>query len=398
MRRAVNAAARTVGLTLAILLPIVVALLFIPKTQEEPSAPLMKPVRLVPQRFATLPGWQDQDPRPALRSFRDHCANLTGPLTVATGLTLDYRSVCDALKMSPDAQSPSEAQALAEQLFEPMEITGGEEDLITGYFAPLVEASLTRGGAYQVPIYARPRDLIRVDLGLFRDDLKGKRISGKVRGERLIPYDDRRSIVTDGLADRAEVLFWAKRAVDVFFLQIQGSGEILLPDGSRRYIGYAAGNGQPYFAIGRSLIRRGEVARDDMSLDAIVDWMERHPQEADALMAENRSYVFFTERDTPAVGTLGRVLTSEASIAVDRTYWPLGLPMFVATTKPVKQNGEIIHQPFSAAVIAEDTGGAINGPRRVDIFWGAGNEARTAAGHARERGRLFVLAPRGAIS
>jgi membrane-bound lytic murein transglycosylase A len=247
-----------------------------------------------------------------------------------------------------------------------------------------------------VPLYGRPGDLIDVDLGSFDADLKGHRIAGRVEGQRLMPYYTRAQIDAGALAGRGLELFWVEDPIRSFFMQIQGSGQIDLPDGSRMRVGYAAQNGRPYRAIGRDLVAMGAIARDDVSLQSIRAWLVAHPDQARGVMEKNPSFVFFRALPDLAaapgpLGAMGVPLTPERSLAVDRRFLPLGVPLWLSTTAPWP-SGE---GPLQRLVIAQDTGGAIRGPVRGDVFWGSGDAAEAVAGRMQSKGGYWILLPRG---
>ncbi len=342
-------------------------------TQAPPSAVSPQPdtVRLTRVTFADLPGFAQSDA--ALAAFRKSCAVLAGkpgaaPMLYA-GRAADWRTPCAA----PDTTD------FFERNFTPYAVAG--EALFTGYYEPEIAASRTRHDQYQTPILGLPPDLVRADLGAFIPRLKGEHISGKVEAGHLVPYADRAAI--DAGAVKAPVLFWAADSVAFFFLQIQGSGRLVLDDGARTRIAYAGENGQAYTAIGRSLIEQGELRREDVSLQTIRAWLLAHPGKARAVMETNQSYVFFREDEARGAG--GTALTPLGSMAVDLRLHPLGIPFFVAADGP---------DPVHAVLVAQDTGGAIRGPARADIFFGSGPEAEARAGAMKAHGRLYVLLPR----
>jgi len=328
-------------------------------------------VHLTRVTFADLPGFGESGA--ALAAFRKSCATLAGrpgsaPMLYA-GTAADWRAVCAA----PDAPD------FFARNFTPYAVAG--DGLFTGYYEPEIAASRTRHGPYQTPVYGLPPDLVRADLGAFIPKLKGEHISGRVEGNRLAPYADRAAIDAQGV--RAPVLFWAADPIAFFFLQIQGSGRILLDDGGKSRIAYAGENGRPYTAIGRTLIAQGELTREEVSLQSIRAWLLAHPGKARAVMETNPSYVFFREDDARGAG--GTALTPLGSIAVDLRLHPLGVPFFVAAGGP---------DPVHALLVAQDTGGAIRGPARADIFFGSGAEAEARAGAMKAPGRLYVLLPK----
>jgi membrane-bound lytic murein transglycosylase A len=244
-----------------------------------------------------------------------------------------------------------------------------------------------------VPLYARPPELVTVDLGKFRQDLRGKRIAGRLEGGALAPLPDRAAIEKGALARRRLELVWVDSPVDAFFLQIQGSGRVQLAEGGEMRVGYAADNGHPYTAIGRELVRRGVYQPKEVSMQSIRRWLESNPAEAGALMQVDASYVFFqkVEGEGP-LGAEGVALTPGRSLAVDRGHWPLGVPLWLDGTAPSPREGEP-DRPLRRLLIAQDTGGAIRGPIRGDVFWGAGPEPEAIAGRMKNTGRLWVLLP-----
>ncbi len=268
--------------------------------------------------------------------------------------------------------------------------------LYTGYFEPLLRGSTLPGPVHRYPVHARPDDLSVVDLSRFSSELSGKRIIGRVSGKTFVPYHDRREIMEEAaLADKAEVLAWVDDRVDLFFLHIQGSGKIALAEGGVLNVHYNAKNGRPYRSIGQVLIDEGKVPLEEMSMQRIRAYLERHPGEVSRILNANPSYIFFSLEAEGPKGALNVVLTPGRSLAVDRTIFPMAALAFVRTEKPlVDGTGEIIEwTSFSRFFLNQDTGGAIKGPGRADIFWGSGAYAETAAGHLRHPGELFVLAP-----
>ncbi|TNE33326.1 MAG: murein transglycosylase, partial [Alphaproteobacteria bacterium] len=241
----------------------------------------------------------------------------------------------------------------------------------------------------------RPPELVTVDLGNFRSDLKGRRIAGEVKDGRLVPYPDRTEIEEGALEGRELELVWVDSPIDAFFLHIQGSGVVEMDDGTSVRVGYAAQNGHPYYAIGRSLIKSGEIAAEKMSMQAIRDWMEANPEKAADLMRENPSYVFFRLLDgSGPIGAEGIELTPERSLAVDRKWMPLGVPLWLSTTvTPQDAPADAKPMLFQHLMMAQDTGGAITGPVRGDVFWGHGDRAYHMAGGMKNEGELWILLP-----
>lgn len=267
---------------------------------------------------------------------------------------------------------------------------GDKTGLFTGYYEPLLNGSYEQTEEYFYPLYMRPESLVEVNLGEFRETLKGERIAGKVVEGRLKPFSDRSEIDKGALEDQDLEMVWVDDKADAFFLHIQGSGVIEFPDGTRRRIGYAAQNGHVYYAIGKTLIERGEVAREDMSLQAIKTWITENPDRADELMEMNPSYIFFRwiEGDGP-LGAQGVALTPGHSLAVDRRLIPYGTPVFLTVDHPDPNK-----QNMMRMMVAQDTGGAIRGAVRGDVFWGAGEKAAEMAGKMKSKGSYILFLPK----
>src|SRR6185295_7912284 len=247
--------------------------------------------------------------------------------------------------------------------------------LFTGYYEPLLRGSRSRHGRYQTPIYALPPDLISVDLGKFRPELAGERIAGRVDGQRLVPYATRAEI--DAKPPNTATLVYADDPVAVFFLHIQGSGRVLLDDGSTIRVAYAGQNGHLYTPIGRVLLQDGALSKGELSMQSIRNWLKAHRDAGKKVMQADASFIFFAEHPVGdpslgSAGTQGVPLTPRASIAVDTRLHALGTPFFLNAATP---DGKVMRE----LVIAQDTGGAIRGPARADIFFGFGREAETLA-------------------
>lgn len=265
--------------------------------------------------------------------------------------------------------------------------------LFTGYYEPNLRGSSVKTDQYKYPVYARPSDLVTVDLGLFSDEYKGKTLVGRFTGERVVPYFDREAIEKGALEGSAAPIAWVEDPVDLFFLQIQGSGKIYLNGGDTINVHYQVSNGRPYRSIGGLLIEQGKIPRTEMSMQRIRAYLQAHPEEIGAIFSYNPSYVFFkTEPDGP-IGCLDVKLTPGRSLAVDRRVFPMAVLSFIQTEKPVVDgSGTIVAWTECARfVLNQDTGGAIRGPGRGDLFWGNGVYAELAAGHMQHPGRLYFL-------
>jgi membrane-bound lytic murein transglycosylase A len=271
---------------------------------------------------------------------------------------------------------------------------GRGEVLYTGYYEPLLNGSLVRSEQYRFPIYTRPRDLITIDLSLFHEKFSGEKLIGRYKAQSVVPYYDRSEIETDGvLEDKAEVLAWAKDPVDVFFLQIQGSGKVQLDNGEVFNVHYQTTNGRPYRSIGKLLINEEKISAADMSMQKIREYLHNHPDEIDAVLNYNPSYVFFEIEPNGPLGNINVKLTPGRSIALDRRIFPPAALAFIETEKPVIDDAGRIHswQRFSRFALNQDTGGAIRGPGRADLYWGNGPYAEIAAGHLKHTGELYFL-------
>ena len=341
--------------------------------------------------FQALPGWGTDDAQGALDAFRESCTAFRrqGPtakwaLGSISGINADWIALCDKAGVGP-------ARAFFEQNFAPISVTDhvNETGLFTGYFEPELKGSRTKSAAYAVPLYKRPPDLVTADLGQFRDDLKGRSITGRVEGNKFVPYPARSIIEAGALAGKKLEILWVDDPVEAFFLQVQGSGKVTLDSGETIRVGYDSQNGQPYRAIGRDLVEQGVMPADQVTLDAIVNWLHAHPADAQTVMNKNPSYVFFREiQGRGPLGAEGVPLTPGRSLAVDHKYLPYGAPIWLDTTDP--QSGA----PLQRLLIAQDTGGAISGIVRGDLFWGSGAAARAGAGAMKQQGKYFVLVPR----
>lgn len=318
----------------------------------------------------------------ALASFRTSCPGLI-KRTDNSGLTqgADWQPACDAVKTwTGDAISFFAVHMDAVQV-------GDGKAFATGYFEPEIAGCRTKQAGCEVPVYKRPADLIDVDLGQFSDDLKGKNIRGKVSGTKFVQYDDRAVIESGSLAGRGLEIAYAADVVDFFFLQIQGSGRLKLPDGGVMRIGYESQNGRGYTGIGRLMKDRALIT--DGSMQGIVAYLRANPEEGRKIMQENKSFVFFRELTGPGpLGAMGYPVVAEASAAVDIKFVPLGAPLWLSMDR-AEPNG---------IWIAQDTGGAIKGANRVDTFWGAGDRAKGIAGGMSARGSALIFLPKAAVA
>ena len=385
----------------------------VPATPE----PLEPELVLEAAGFGDLPGWEEERPAAALPALRASCrvfrarapGSAVGADRAATTAG-DWRRFCSRLASLGRAPAVGAVRALIEEELTPWAVTDrGRERyaLLTGYYEPELRGSRRRHGDYRIPLHRVPGDLVTADLGEFREDLEGRTIAGRVVGRELVPYPERAEIAAGALAGRDLELVWVDDPVDAFFLQVQGSGRVVLEGGTVLRVGYAGQNGWPYFAIGRELVERGALTLEEVSLQSIRRWLEENPEEADEVMATNPSYVFFRELRGPGpLGSLGVPLTAGRSLAVDARFLPLGAPLWLAGEAPrlpepfpeggtPEEQRPVGSEPLRRLVVAQDTGGAIRGPLRGDLFWGPGERAEVLAGHMKHPGRLWLLLPSG---
>ena len=362
--------------------------------------PRLAGAQLQPVTYGALHGWAEDDTWAAFATFLTSCAALAktpaeiGPVSnpvLRAGLS---RACAAARALATPAPTPLVARLFFEANFRPFAIVPDARPtgFLTGYYEPEVEGSLVRTDTYTVPVYGRPADLVPS-----RPQAEGnKGAVSRDDGTRLVPYWDRAAIEDGALAGRGLEICWLKDPVDLFFMQIQGSARVRLPDGNVLRLNYDGHNGQPYVPVGRLLIERGQVPREQMSMDRIRAFMEADPAAGRALRRENPSFVFF--RAVPlaagegALGAQGVGLTAGRSIAVDRELHTYGTPIFIDARLPLR--GEAADTPFQHLMIAQDTGSAIVGPARADIFFGAGAVAARIAGRLRHPGDFFLLLPR----
>jgi membrane-bound lytic murein transglycosylase A len=265
--------------------------------------------------------------------------------------------------------------------------------LFTGYFEPLLQCRLVEDNVYRYPLYKRPDDIVEVDLTLFGDGFPRNRLFGRLDGKKIVPYFTREEIDREqALAGKNLELLWCSDPIDIYMLQVQGSGKADLGDGSIVSVLYDGQNGWPYKSLGRYLIDSGAMTKENMSMQAVRDYLRNHPDLLQASLDQNPSYVFFRMDTGPSLGSIGVPLTPGRSIATDSRLFPKGAIAIIKTTKPVIENGAIKEWvPFTRFVVNQDTGGAIRGPGRVDLFWGQGAEAAISAGAMQQEGELYFL-------
>ena len=362
-----------------------------PPAPQVAIPPVVVPVVVTPavpfavSKWEMLPDWQKLDLQPSWVAFLQSCHALKNKP--------GWQAVC--ARANELAQPDNEVlRGFFEEAFTPYQVfnpDGTAHGLITGYYEPRLSGSRVRTARFKYPLYAAPDDLLTIDLSEVYPQLKDLRLRGRLEGRRIVPYFSRADI--DEGRGALRVLFWVENAVDLFFLQIQGSGRIELADGRLVKVGYADQNGRPYVSIGKKLIEMGELNADQASMQGIKHWAEQNPAKLAALLEQNPSYVFFRELPeglSAPLGALGVPLTDQYSIAIDPRTIPLGAPVFLSTTYPNTA------EPLNRLMLAQDTGGAIRGAVRADFFWGFGDQAGSQAGRMKQRGQMWVLFPKGA--
>ncbi len=358
-----------------------------PLVAQPPQAVVQPPAPpYAVSKWEMLPDWQTLDLAPTWPALLQSCSALKNKP--------NWQEICAHAEQLGAADSAA-LRVFYEEWFTPYQVfnpDGSEHGMITGYYEPLLKGSRVKTQRFRYPLYAAPDDLLQIDMGAAYPQLKGLRLRGRLQGKRVVPYFSRAEIDGGTGVFKGRELYWVENAVELFFLQIQGSGRIELADGAQIKVGYAEQNGHPYVSIGRKLVEMGELKLEQASMQSIKAWAEKNPDKLTALLEQNPSYVFFRELPeglSAPLGALGVPLTNEYSIAVDPRTIPLGAPVFLATTYPNDS------APLNRLMLAQDTGGAIKGAVRADFFWGFGELAGAQAGKMKQQGRLWVLFPKG---
>jgi len=360
-----------------------------------------EPIRLKQLKFGNLPNWTSADLRPSFKAFNVSCKAFlkhnpdkdVGSKHIELKAE-DWRPACLAAK-KVDAGSKVKVKQFFQKWFTPAAFyrQNKVKGLFTGYYMPVVHGSLTKSKTYNVPVYGVPEDLITAELGKFDSDLKHhRRLFGRVTKKTMIPYHTREDILKGAINGKAPVIAWLKSPVELQFLEIEGSGIIQLENGKRIAVGYAAQNGQPYTPIASVLIGKNAMTLENASMQRIKKYLKENPNEVNEVLYQNKSFVFFRKQKTDdAFGSQGVALTAGYSLAVDRKWVPMGVPLWLKTTRPDKEETT---KPMHRLMIAQDTGGAILGPVRGDVYWGAGDDATYIAGHMKNKGYYWLLLPK----
>jgi len=323
--------------------------------------------------FSQLPDWNKENHDEVLENFINSCKS--------SKTKKIYQDLCEEAKNTEDSKN------FIEKEFSPYKIytqDHEQEGLLTGYYEPQLKGSLRKTSKYKYPIYTTPKDLIVVDLSSIYPDLKNYRLRGKLQGNKLVPYEKRKESSLE--ASTSDVICYTDSKIDLFFLEVQGSGRVLLENGETLFISYDNQNGHKYSSIGKYLVSIGALELEDVSLQTIRAWLDENPHRIDEVLNYNDSVVYFKESDQAATGSLGVCLTQERSVAVDRRYIPLGSMLYL--------NTKIQDKDVSKIVLAQDTGGAIKGPVRADMFLGYGEEAMQIAGELKSELELWIVLPK----
>ncbi|MCA9676577.1 MAG: murein transglycosylase A, partial [Myxococcales bacterium] len=366
------------------------------------AAPPKDTLTLRPVDWDALPGWADDHHAEALPALAASCAKLDGRdpgdrmgVDGYSGKVRDWRRLCAAAAKVPPGDDAA-ARAMFERELRPYEARGeaGPEGKMTGYCVQPLRGSRTRHGAYQIPLYRRPADLVSIDLTSFIKDARGRRIWGRVqRNGAVVPYPTRAEIRRGALDGEHLELVWVDDAIDALFVQIEGSGKVTLDDGSTLWLEFSGKNGRAYRGVGKVLRDLGELKKGQGTMPGIRAWFEAHPDRIDEILDKNTSMVFFAESSRPgAVGSQGVILTARRSLAVDRAFVAATTPIWVDTRAP--HPGKSGEPPWRGLLIAQDTGGGILGPVRGDVYWGDDEDAADVAGRMGGPGRWWLLLPR----
>jgi membrane-bound lytic murein transglycosylase A len=354
---------------------------------------------IFPITYNEIPGWKSDNLSETLPALKLSCSKIKKlPENKSLGKFIEMGKVSDWLPICKDAHlirsgNKTEAQYFFESRFLPYTVANNQNrvGLFTGYYEAELNGAFGSNARYRYPILAKPKDIINANLIEFDHKLDGHRITGRIKGNKLVPYYTRAEIDDGALSGRQLETMWVDNAIDAFVLHIQGSGRIILPDGSYVRVGFDGRNGHQYTSVGRELVSAGKMRLKDVTMPSIRKWMEKNPVAARALMRKNKSFIFFkVSKEAGPIGAQGVILTPTRSIAIDREFFPMGLPVWLDTTVPGSR------KKLQRLMITQDTGAAIKGPVRGDVFWGHGPQAAIHAGLMKEKGKLYLLLPRSA--
>ena len=364
--------------------------------ERTPDKPFMS---IFPITYAELPGWKSDNLSENLPVLIRSCLKLRRlPKNKAMGKFYEMGKISDWLSICAAAEiirpgNETEARYFYETRFRPYTVSNNQNNkgLITGYYEADLQGAFGADARFQFPILAKPKDIISAELHNFDDRYKKNKILGRIHKNKLVPYYTRSEIEDGALSGRKLETMWVDNAIDAFILHIQGSGRVILPDGSYVRVGFDGRNGHKYTSIGRELVSMGVMDLEDVTMPAIRNWMEENPVGAKSLMRKNKSFIFFkVSKNAGPTGSQGVILTATRSLAIDREFYPMGLPVWLNTTVPGSR------EKMQRLMVTQDTGAAIKGPVRADFFWGNGQQAAINAGLMKQRGEMYLLLPKSA--
>ncbi|MDP1604215.1 MAG: MltA domain-containing protein [Legionella sp.] len=361
-------------------------------------------ITLKQSSFQKLPGWESADIKKSLQTFQVSCKAFlrqdperpVGSQQINMKVK-DWLPACRAA-LAVEPSSDSKARDFFQRWFKPVEFYTKQSvsGLFTGYYLPLLHGSLTKTPKYNIPVYGLPQNIVTINLDDFGSEFGHRRIVGRIENNKVLPFHTREEINKGVLKNKAPVLVWVDSHIDRLFLEIQGSGVVQLENGDQLNLGYAGENGASYTPVGKVLVDRGVMTKKTASMQGIREYLEAHPEEIVPVINQNKSFVFFRILDrSAALGAQGVTLTPGYSLAVDRKWIPLGTPLWLDTTRPSQSSQK--PKPLQRLMVAQDTGGAIRGTVRGDVFWGAGENATYIAGKMKNPGHYWLLLPRHKI-
>lgn len=357
-------------------------------------------ITLKPASFQNLPGWDKADIKKSLAAFQISCKTFlrmdpergVGSQQIRMKAK-DWQETCRAA-MAVEPLTDASARQFFQKWFKPVEFYNNKpiNGLFTGYYLPWLHGSSTQSKEFNVPVYGLPNNMVTINLEEFGTDFPNRRLVGQIKHNKIVPFHKRKAINNGALKDKAPVLVWLRSHIDLLFLEIQGSGTVELANGDLINLGYAGENGAPYTPVGRILVNKGVMSKETASMQGIRAYLEAHPEEILPIINQNHSFVFFRVLDrSAALGAQGVTLTPGYSLAVDRKWIPLGTPLWLDTTRPSSKTAS--PKTLQRLMIAQDTGGAIRGVVRGDVFWGAGDNATYIAGNMKNAGHYWLLLP-----
>ncbi|MGQ3890004.1 murein transglycosylase A [Legionella sp. CNM-1927-20] len=367
----------------------------------------VSPITIKETTFEELPGWGETNLKESFMAFQISCTGFlrqdpeqsVGSKEIPLKIKDWYPACRNALALNPHTIDEAKAREFFQKWFTPVEFYNKApiQGLFTGYYLPLLDGSLSKTSEFNIPLYGLPYNMVIAKLEDFNPNFAHQHIVGQIKGNKVVPFYTREEINNGALIGKAPVLVWVNNRIDRLFLEIQGSGVVKLPNGKLLYVGYAGENGAPYTSIAQVLIDKGVMTKDNASMQGIKAYLKAHPQDILPILNLNKSFVFFRIlKQTAAIGAEDVTLTPGYSLAIDRKWIPLGTPLWLNTTMPNQKSDE--QKPLQRLMIAQDTGGAIRGPVRGDVFWGAGDKATYIAGHMKNEGYYWLLLPRSIIT